>query len=208
MVLPRSVRPRRIAFGPARGAVAAVDFSRDAAFYFGRHEPPLHAHYRRLLRPGMAAFDIGMYRGWDALQIFRLTGGPVLSVDGNPDCLRQAAAFLAPAGPTRIELLESYVTDGRDGPGLDDLAARHFTPDFIKMDIEGAETLALRGAGRLLRESRPAWIIEMHGPEREAECRALLDAAGYRITTVDAPSGPLAERRSLAHNRWLVCEPG
>ena len=34
-------------------------------------------------------------------------------------------------------------------------------PDFVKMDVEGAELLALQGAGRLLEEVRPTFYIEV-----------------------------------------------
>lgn len=35
-------------------------------------------------------------------------------------------------------------------------------PDFIKMDIEGAEYLALQGATRILQTGRSQWFIELH----------------------------------------------
>lgn len=35
-------------------------------------------------------------------------------------------------------------------------------PDFVKMDIEGAELLALRGATEILRKHRTIWFIELH----------------------------------------------
>jgi FkbM family methyltransferase len=41
-------------------------------------------------------------------------------------------------------------------------------PDFVKMDIEGAEVIALKGARRLLTEIRPKMFIETSGPTRAA----------------------------------------
>ena len=35
-------------------------------------------------------------------------------------------------------------------------------PTFIKLDVEGAEVAALRGAQRLLQEARPKIFIEVH----------------------------------------------
>jgi hypothetical protein len=39
---------------------------------------------------------------------------------------------------------------------------RKMTPNFIKLDIEGAEVAALRGAQKLLREHKPKMFVEVH----------------------------------------------
>lgn len=71
---------------------------------------------------------------------------------------------------------------------LDAACAEFGTPDVIKLDIEGAEVAALRGASRLLREIRPAWLIELHGRECEADVRRLLTAEGYSFCRLDGRS--------------------
>jgi FkbM family methyltransferase len=44
----------------------------------------------------------------------------------------------------------------------------HPPPDFIKLDVEGAEGKAISGARRLLTERRPGLLLEIHGaPGRE-----------------------------------------
>lgn len=59
-------------------------------------------------------------------------------------------------------------------------------PDFIKIDIEGLESEALRGARQTLASRRPALFLEMHGEtmnEKRRKCAevvALLEEAGYR----------------------------
>jgi FkbM family methyltransferase len=68
--------------------------------------------------------------------------------------------------------------------------------DFVKLDVEGAEAVVLRGMRRLLRERRPTIAVEFHTPAGWAARTELLDA-GYRLETpagepVDA--GPDAER--------------
>jgi FkbM family methyltransferase len=57
---------------------------------------------------------------------------------------------------------------------LDQLVLR---PDFIKIDVEGAELRVLRGAVRILDEDRPALLIE-HGDREEIE--DFLSRRGYR----------------------------
>jgi FkbM family methyltransferase len=52
-------------------------------------------------------------------------------------------------------------------------------PDVIKIDVEGAEPLLLRGAAGLLRERRPALVVELHGAEVAREVLFLLHDFGY-----------------------------
>jgi len=72
---------------------------------------------------------------------------------------------------------------------IDDLVARGTPPpSMIKLDVEGAEVLALRGAADTLARIRPAVVCETHGTR--AEVVALLEAQEYVVTGLD--EGPLA----------------
>ena len=62
---------------------------------------------------------------------------------------------------------------------LDGACARFGRPDFIKMDIEGAEAQALKCASHTLRKLRPGWLIELHGSECERTVKGLLQEARY-----------------------------
>lgn len=58
-------------------------------------------------------------------------------------------------------------------------------PDLVKIDIEGAETAALRGAHELLSKQRPTLICELHGTnESVAE---LLESHRYSLETIERP---------------------
>jgi FkbM family methyltransferase len=57
------------------------------------------------------------------------------------------------------------------------------TPDLIKMDIEGAETLALTGAARLLSEHKSTIFLALHDGAFE-QAPAILKQHGYRIEPV------------------------
>ena len=48
---------------------------------------------------------------------------------------------------------------------LDSFAAILKKPDFIKVDIEGAEVDMIQGAKDFIENVRPIWLIELHGPE-------------------------------------------
>jgi hypothetical protein len=59
-------------------------------------------------------------------------------------------------------------------------------PSVIKIDVEGAELLVLKGAGRLLQEVRPQLIVGVHPywlPESQdaEQIFRLLETYGYKI---------------------------
>ncbi len=74
-------------------------------------------------------------------------------------------------------------------------------PDVIKLDIEGSEVEALRGAQRLLREVRPVLVIELHGTN--AEIAALLGDAGYVLENLEGPE-PVADAGAVR----VLARPG
>ena len=57
-------------------------------------------------------------------------------------------------------------------------------PDFIKMDIEGEETAALRGSSRILAERRAVWFTATHGSVVRSEISALLTSQNYTLDWV------------------------
>jgi hypothetical protein len=71
---------------------------------------------------------------------------------------------------------------------LDDLY-QAAPPEFIKMDIEGAEGEALQGAVRLLHKRTTLWLIELHGFKggwQPHEVIAFMRRAGYGAREVAA----------------------
>lgn len=67
---------------------------------------------------------------------------------------------------------------------LDELSMTTRPPDFIKMDIEGAEFLALKGARKLLNSKNPPrLLIELHGKDIAEEVRIFLEKENYCFYT-------------------------
>jgi FkbM family methyltransferase len=69
-------------------------------------------------------------------------------------------------------------------------------PDFIKIDVEGAEGDVLAGAAKTLRSARPLLLIELHGTN-EVVARELA-AYGYTAYVLGSPSS-VREARWNAH---------
>ncbi len=85
---------------------------------------------------------------------------------------------------------------------LDAQLQRLPAPALVKMDIEGAEVAALRGAGRLLGEVRPAIVCELHGTN--AAVVDALEAHGYAVSTVETPD---VAPRDAAWHAHVVAVP-
>jgi FkbM family methyltransferase len=84
---------------------------------------------------------------------------------------------------------------------LDDVAGQVGFPDVVKMDIEGAEVLALRGATKVL-QRKPTLLVEVHSEELSREFYALLATFGYRFYRVDGT--PIDDRTYV---RFVLAKP-
>ena len=111
-----------------------------------------------------------------------ISHGELVVVADMPEQDRHLPSYAAlPWGPERGRREVPCVTlDGL-------LESGRCVPDFVKVDTEGHEGQVLRGAGKLLAERRAGWLIEFHTAGNYAECKALLEAAGYEPETVRHP---------------------
>jgi hypothetical protein len=194
-----------------KGLRLSIDFRYRSGLYLGLYEIELNRYLRLFCPPGLVAYDVGAQDGYHALVIARLTGEKVAAFESDADaCATLRRSVLAnPSIAPRIEVVQAFVTDTTDPPSrelrLDDFAAGAdgFLPGLIKMDIEGAELKALRGAEDILRSAHAHLIVETHSAELEAQCDDYLRGFGYRPRVIDA-RGWAEDNRPLVHNRWLV----
>jgi FkbM family methyltransferase len=97
-----------------------------------------------------------------------------------------------------VECLDNHLPDG-------------WLPDFMKVDIEGAELLAFQGAIKTLRSAKPLIVFE-HGPNASGQYGVgcddihslLCGDVGLRIFDMDGngPLDPLQFRDAIASGRW------
>jgi FkbM family methyltransferase len=200
---PRVVRVRS---GAARGSRLELDLRREKAYWIGHYEPIVQAFLSKHLATGDVFWDVGVHVGFFSVCAAR-RGARVLAVEASPDNARralrnfelnqvdgtmvEAAAWDSDGGAALVA--GSSSSEWRVCPGaglrtvtLDGLALEHAPPTVIKLDVEGAEARALRGAQRVLREARPIVICELHGAVTRAEVEALL--AEYRTQTLGGDS--------------------
>ena len=173
---------------------------------YGVYEPDVAAVLRGWLRPGMAMLDLGANIGVFALLAAALVGpgGTVLAMEPNPanarllEASRRANGFdhltviqAAAARVAGVLSLHSFDTNGTVTEAGEQalLAARTVAAlpvdtlvadrqvDVIKIDVEGAEHLALSGASALLRRCRPAIVSEFSPGQLQAVSG--IDGPGY-----------------------------
>ncbi|MFQ5527058.1 MAG: FkbM family methyltransferase [Thermoanaerobaculia bacterium] len=206
------------------------------------YEQDVVAFAKRVLRPGMVAFDVGAHIGMHTVLFRKLvaTAGRVVAFE--PIGLLFEILSANAAGDSRVQLESLAVADG----GTTELVLKYYglsfsgwttafephadasllrkmptprlirvpstsldayaeetgvDPDFIKLDIEGGELTALRGARRLIARAKPFIIMECGDSGRleshsTSRCLELLERSGYQFLEFDKRLG-LVQRHAV-----------
>lgn len=173
-------------------------------------EPHVERAIRGCVGPGDTVVDVGAHRGTLTRLLASLVGpsGTVLAFDANPSNAAALESMFAKSSqvsvkhaavsdvPGRVHLfpgrggrsaewnIDDHLETGAaidvpaitldayfDGPG---------SPTLIKIDVEGAEARVLRGMANLLREKRPALVIEFHD-RGGRDAVNVLHELGYKV---------------------------
>jgi FkbM family methyltransferase len=177
--------------------------------WLGTYERHMQRLFREHIRPGATVFDVGANAGFFTLLASKLAGdsGRVHAFEPLPRNLEflerhirlneianvqvEALAIAATSGEAHFRVAQHASMGGLSEEGdlrvvtasLDDLIAtgRATRPDFIKMDIEGAESDALRGAKELLAGGPLTIALSTHGWQQHETCWAILGDAGFNL---------------------------
>ena len=182
------------------------------------------------LAPGSVVIDAGAFIG-DTTHLFLTRGSTVIAIEPQQDAFTvlefncpNAICIKKPLGQKgQTVLLTNAVSNtpannlgarqvAADPAGTPVLALDDLNPhrcDFIKMDVEGFEPYALKGAEQLIRRTRPVLHIEINLPALRshgfADHRAvydLLEGWGYRLSV------PFMPERIGTDLPWdIVCVP-
>jgi FkbM family methyltransferase len=83
---------------------------------------------------------------------------------------------------------------------IDDLVENGLpAPDFIKIDVEGAEEMVLKGGCKILNEKKPVLMIEIHSNEIGKACLELLKNIYANITVFETGLPPQNGEQEICH---------
>jgi len=187
--------------------------------WLGTYERDKQDHCAKIVKSGMTVFDLGANAGFYTLIMSRLVGvsGHVVAFEpdsGNMTLLRRHVALnrlgnvtVVQAAVSEADSLSGFsMTGGATGrlqennsylvPTLSlDAVLRNKalpSPDIVKMDVEGAEVLVLRGARDFIAKQSCSWIVALHGDEAKNGCLGIFSEAGYSLTDLESqPIDPM-----------------
>ena len=227
--LPLALVPREwvmpILQGPLRGQ-RWITGSANHSCWLGFYEQKKQQIFTEELKPGSVFYDVGANVGiYSLLSSLLVGGGRVYAFEPVPRNLAYLRKHLELNHARNVEILPFAICDkigqaqfeveasglmgNLAGEGslsvttatLDSLVenGRIAPPDFVKMDIEGAELSALRGASFIFQRYRPVLFLATHGRGIEWDCRKLLKSWDYEVE--EFGSNPPDRKELLAKHR-------
>jgi len=191
--------------------------------WLGSYEFNTQLLFEKTIRKGSTVFDLGGHVGFYTMLSSVLVGteGKVFVFEPVPRNLFYLKGHLRLNRISNVTVIEAAVSDKKgmvsfdDSPGssmghiasdgkiqvetvvLDELIFKGEmpAPDFMKIDIEGAEMLALSGARSMLAKYHPNIILSTHGDVVHQECCSFLKSLGYKLQPIDGM--PLAQSKEI-----------
>jgi precorrin-6B methylase 2 len=181
--------------GANAGLELLLDPRAEVGYVRGDHEPWLQDLLREWLRPGDEYLDVGSHVGFFALVAARCVGeaGRVVAFEPDPENFARLEANRDRNGLTQIECLKAaaWSSDGRvrfDSSTHQDSGVQGAVVTGggveVKLDVEGGEVEALRGAQQLLARRSTHWAVEVHSAALQQEVTEIFERHGYRTRTV------------------------
>ncbi len=182
--------------------------------WLGTYEHEKQKLFALEVKEGDTVYDIGANAGFYTLLAAVLVGpsGHVYAFEPLPRNVHYLREHLRLNQITNVDIVEAAISDKDgedyfdDSPGaamghlaasgskrvktvrIDELVIKKVLPppDYLKIDVEGAESLVLTGAKNVLREIRPKIFLSTHGPTMHLQCCDLLKSFGYKLHPLGA----------------------
>lgn len=203
-------RSRRISRGLLRGARFNIDTATKSTRLLGFDEAEIAEWTRRLTAGAGVGVDVGANDGWYAAY-YALQPNIRRVYAFEPDGRVHESFWqnLSLNGVQSKCVLSAKFVGTIDDPNscrLDTVLGAEDQGMVMKIDVEGAELDVLKGAEQTLRRLGCRLVIETHSASLERDCEAFLQSLGYstRIVKNGWYRAIVTERRSIAHNRWLI----
>lgn len=187
--------------------------SSDHGCWLGSYEFDKQRFMAKTVKPGTVFFDIGANVGFYTLLASTLVGdeGKVFAFEPFPKCINLLKKHLKMNAVQNVTLFETAVSDRigkasfQEGPSdsmghlsetgtvavemvsLDDLFFKGVLPlpQYMKIDVEGAEFSVLQGAKHLLTAGSPTLFLATHGSEVHSQCLSFLRSLNYVCQPLD-----------------------
>jgi len=184
--------------------------------WLGSYEYQKQRLFERTIKPGAIVFDIGANVGFYSLLASTLVGdeGHVFAFEPVPANIFFIKEHLRLNQVANVTVIEQAVSDASgvasfaDGASsctgrlaveghyqvrtvsLDELVfgGKMPAPDYMKIDVEGAEMLVLSGARALLQEAHPVIFLATHSSDLHRQCCQFLQSIGYQLQPINGGS--------------------
>ena len=202
-----------IKYGVAKGLKIFLDPKDRSLRLFALDETELQTYIRQFAPRCEVFVDLGSSDGYYPLIYRKLNpAGEIYSFEVQEiQAVEQPKNFKMNGFDTgKLHVIQKYASDKIDDNNVtvDSVVPVKGKKVFFKVDIEGAELIALKGARNLLVNNTCSVIVETHSKELEDQCDEYLKQLGFstKIVKLAWYRSIVPEARSLPHNRWIIAE--
>jgi FkbM family methyltransferase len=187
-------------------------------YWLGSYEMRKRQAFEAEIKKGAVVYDIGANVGFYSLLASELVGaeGHVYAFEPLPRNVAFLKKHIALNHLENVTVIEAAVSDAGgeayfnlgastsmghlaesgeitvEKVSLDEMLAKGLLrpPEYMKVDVEGAEFEALKGARKLLEKYRPVLFLDTHQREAHNPTIALLEGMEYEFEVLDGKSLP------------------
>ncbi|MEL6457006.1 MAG: FkbM family methyltransferase [Cyanobacteria bacterium J06636_27] len=181
--------------------------------WLGSYEYEKQTLFTKTIHKGSVVFDLGAHVGFHSLLASVLVGsqGKVYAFEPMPKNLSYLKEHIKINKIKNIAVINAAVSDSCGTAyfqenicsfqghlasvgnikvktvSLDEMISQGEipNPNYIKIDVEGAELQVLNGAKNLLATVKPTIFLATHGDEIQRQCRIFLESIGYRLEAIN-----------------------